>query len=703
MEKVTWKVSGMTCSNCALSIHKFLEKEGMETISVNPIDGNVSFENKSQKDIQSLEKGIDKLGYHVMHESQRTAVKKSIFANNKNRFLITLPFTVVLMLHMFLGHTVHWLSQPIVQLLLCLPVFIIGLRYFGKSALYSIGSGVLNMNVLVSLGALVSFAYSIIGWLYFKNSNYLFFETTASIITLVFLGNYLEESTMQSTQKVLQSLAKSQRVMANMIAFDGDHKEQIFPIENHLLKTGDLVLIKTGELVPADCKILWGECMINEAIITGESIPLFKTKKDKLIGGSVIDSGLVKAQITATGDATVLSGILKMVQSAQSEKPPLQKLADRISAVFVPAVIAIACLTFFVNHFFLEQTIAASIMRSIAVLVISCPCAMGLATPAAIAVGLGRAAKNGILFRNAIALESFKNIKQIVFDKTGTLTTGKFEISSFHTTLDETTFKSIVYSLEKYATHPIAKSIVQKWTTKDIISWKKIEEIKGLGVRAQDNNGDIFEIGSKKIIQDNTTSDLSHIYLLKNGTTVGWIDIADEIRPEAKQVIAWFHKKKIATIMLTGDSKSKALTVANELGIKTVFYEQSPASKVDKIAELNALQPTAMVGDGINDAPALAKSSLGISLSDAAELAVQHADIILMNQGIQNLPTALGLGYHTNLTIKQNLFWAFAYNVVAIPIAFSGLLTPTFSAMAMGFSDLMLAAISLRLFIKKVV
>ncbi len=704
MEKVDWKVDGMTCSNCALSITKFLQKKGLKEVTVNPIDGKVSFLNDNNTDLEKIQIGIVELGYTVASENSiSTTTKKQWLLNNKQRFFFTLPFTFLLMMHMLHKWLpLHWLSNPWVQLFLCLPVFLVGMRFFGRSAVKSLSSGVPNMNVLVALGALVSFVYSLAGMFYFHNNDYLFFETSASIITLVFLGNYLEEATMHSTQKALKSLVKSQKVMANIIAFDDEHKEQIFPIENTQLRVGDLILIKTGEQVPIDCKILWGDCSANESIITGESIPVSKTKKDFLIGGSVLETGVVKAQITATGNETVLSSILKMVQTAQTEKPPMQKLADKISAVFVPVVIAISVLTFLFNYIIFDTKFDDSLMRSIAVLVISCPCAMGLATPAAISVGLGRAARKGILFRNATSLESFKTIKQIVFDKTGTLTTGHFSIEKFETTIEENEFKSVVFSLEKYSNHPIAKCIVKDWNNSALIKWKKIEEIKGLGVKATDEAGNIFEAGSQQLLKQNQTSELHNIYVLKNGALIGWVDVKDEIRQEAKTVVDWFNKNNISTIMLTGDLQQKATAVAKELGIKEVYAEQSPAQKMEKIEALNNAMPTAMVGDGINDAPALAKATLGISLSDASQLALQHSDVVLMNQGLINLPEALGLGRHTFITIKQNLFWAFSYNIVAIPIAALGFLTPTFSAMAMGFSDIMLAIISLNLFVKKV-
>ena len=311
----------------------------------------------------------------------------------------------------------------------------LGMSFFGKSAIKSLRNGMPNMDVLIALGATAAFVYSLYGTLTGQAERYMFYETAAAILTLVFLGNYLEDASIHSTQRALNSLARSQKVMANMIAYDDDHHEHLFPVENTQLKVGDLILIKSGEQVPMDCKILWGDVHVNEAIVTGESAPVHKHAKDKLIGGSVIQDGTVKAQVTAVGSDTILSGIINLVKQAQGEKPPVQQLADKISAIFVPVVIGIAVVTLAVNWIIIKDFTPA-LMRSIAVLVIACPCAMGLATPAAIAVGLGRGAKTGILFRNATSLELFKDIKQVVFDKTGTLTTGKFAISNWQLASD---------------------------------------------------------------------------------------------------------------------------------------------------------------------------------------------------------------------------------------------------------------------------
>jgi Cu+-exporting ATPase len=330
---------------------------------------------------------------------------------------------------------------------------------------------------------------------------------------------------------------------------------------------------------------------------------------------------------------------------------------------------------------------------------------MGLATPAAIAVGLGRGARNGILFRNAKSLELFKDVKQAVFDKTGTLTTGKFAIGNWqlvNESIGEDEFKRIVYSLEKYSSHPLAKSIAAAWRTTDEIRWKKIEEEKGLGLQATDMQGRHYSIGSYKIAQAVTADKEHNVYVLRNGELLGWIDLQDELRPEAKEVVQYLHSKGIKTFLLSGDLYAKCKQIAAALGIEEVIAEQTPAQKLQKVADLSAEAPTLMVGDGINDAPALAKATIGISMSEASQMAMQSAHVVLMGADLKRLPTALGLGRHTYLTIKQNLFWAFAYNIVAIPVAALGLLNPTFAALVMGFSDVVLGVNSVRLYTKKV-
>lgn len=711
MEKTNWKVEGMTCSNCSLTVTKFLEKQGKKNVKVNLISGDVLFDKDDDKNLDKLVKGIEELGYTVDTQTASSPKpRKKIFRSHLQRFLFCAVFTAPLMLHMFDNWWhIGWLMNPWVQLALCLPVYIVGMDFFGRSAVKSIRNGMPNMNVLVAIGATAAFIYSLAGTLLYNGQGYLFYETSAAIITLVFLGNFLEDASIESTQRQLNKLARSQKVTANMIAFNDQHEEIIFPIENDQLRSGDLILIKTGEQVPADCKILTGNASVNEAIITGESMPVDKLPKDKLIGGSIVLDGIVKAQVTAEAKNSVLANIVDLVKQAQGEKPPIQQMADKISAIFVPVVLVIAALTFIINLVvFLNSSnsfidaFTPALMRSIAVLVIACPCAMGLATPAAIAVGMGRATRKGILFRNAKSLELFKDIRQVVFDKTGTLTTGNFSISAYHTSIHDDEFKKVVYSLEKYSNHPIAASISKSWKTRDEVRWTSTQEIKGSGMKAVNREGDRFEAGSYQMAAKVTGDRTHNVYVLKNDQLIGWIDVQDEIRPEAFSVVSYLRSKGIRTYLLSGDRKEAAQKVADKLGIDESIAEQTPAEKLAKVASLTEQAPTAMIGDGINDAPALAKATIGISLSDASQIAMQTADVVMMNSGLKYLPLSLGIGKHTYMTIKQNLFWAFIYNIVAIPIAALGFLTPAFGALVMGLSDVVLAINSVRLFVKKV-
>ena len=710
MENIQWKVDGMSCTNCALSIHKYLSSKGIHEPKVNFMEGEVQFELVDAAQKPALIKGIQDLGYKVRGQEAEEGQTKKWLDNNKERAIFSMIFTLPLIVHMIPSVHIHWLMNPYVQLALTIPVFIVGMNYFGRSAINSLFNGIPNMNVLVAIGAVASFGYSLYGTIIGQGAQFAYYETTATILTFVFFGNYLEDASIASTQRALKDLVKAQKVMANMIVFDEHHKEIIFKVAADTLKVGDILLINSGETVPMDCKILSGEADVNEAIVTGESVPVHRKMKEILLGGSTIENGSIKAYVTAVGDQTVLANILKMVKAAQGEKPPVQVLADKISAIFVPLVVGIALLTLLGNYFLTNIGFSESMLRSIAVLVISCPCAMGLATPAAIAVGLGRGARNGVLFKNAKSLETFKDIKQVVFDKTGTLTTGHFEVSGFHIVnyeigqISEQDFKILTYSLEKYSNHPIANCIKEEWKTTEVIKWAQIDEVKGMGIQATDKDGNTYWAGSYKTLEDKSTEDGHNIYIQKNNRLIGWIDVADQIRPEAKEVIDQLHRQGITTILLSGDRAAKCKLVGDALGIQKIIAEQSPSDKLEQLDALTKIAPTAMVGDGINDAPALAKATIGISLSNASHIAIQSAQVVLMNKGLKNLPMSLVLGRKTYETIKENLGWAFSYNIIAIPVAafgFLGTWGPTYGAMIMALSDVVLALNSLRLFKKK--
>lgn len=693
---VQCQIEGMTCGNCALTIQNYLNKQGATHVVANAATGEVVFQIVDEQKIENLFDGIDALGYHVQR-SKDDAEKPS--SSIKPLLIASVILWLPLMSHMFIS----WepLHSPWVQLSLALPVYLIGVYHFGRSALRSLINKIPNMDVLVFLGSSAAFLYSCIGWWLHPASvhDYLFFETASSIITLVLAGNYLEEYAVRSTAGAMKELMKYQKTKTTIVWTDSIGNETFQEIENEFVRVGDVLQVNTGDKIPSDGVMLSGAVLVDESMMTGESIPSRKEIGSELTGGTIVVDGNLRMKATAVGQQTALAQIIKLVNEAQASKPPMQKLADRISAIFVPIVVVVAVLTFILNAYAFHQPFSNSIMRMIAVMVVACPCAMGLATPAAIMVGLGRAARNGILIKGGDTLERFKTIQQFVFDKTGTLTTGQLEINRFETSLPQEQFKSLVASLESYSSHPIAKSICKAWNVEKS-SFTNIEEIKGIGLQARDAEGHSWKLGSYRLLSEDQQP-RHDLYLLKNNIVQGWIDMKDELRPGTKEAIQTLHQKGYKTILLSGDRKEKCEQLANELGIDEVYSEQLPQDKLNILDQLLQKAPTAMVGDGINDAPSLAKASIGISLSGATQIAIQSAQVILLKNNLSSLNSAIQLGKYTFTTIRENLFWAFFYNIAAIPIAASGYLTPTWGAAIMGLSDVVLVLNSLRLRYKK--
>jgi Cu+-exporting ATPase len=704
-ETYTATVKGMTCGNCALTISKLLEKKGATNVSANAASGEVNFTIPHEASVDKVYDAIDALGYHVVREELAGDEHAHHHSHdNTTLFLIICAiFTIPLLAHMFSDWAV--LHNPIVQLCLSTPVYAIGLYVFGRSAIRSLMHRLPNMDVLIVLGASAAYIYSLIGLLFYGSHahNYLFFETTASIITLVMLGNWLEHQTVKSTTVAIDALVKLQPQKARLVLIDSIGKETIMQVDSKEVRKDDIVLVNSGDTIPVDGIIAHGSAHVNEQMITGESLPLAKTLNDAVVGGTIVTDGNIRVKATNIGSASVLSNIIRMVREAQGTKPALQKLADKISAIFVPAVLGIAVLTLLVNYFIVQVSFADAMMRSIAVMVISCPCAMGLATPAAVAVGLGRAARNGILVKGGDTLERLKTVKQIVFDKTGTLTTGKITVQEVVAeSMTEDTLKAVVAAIEKNSSHPIARSITEEWKLAAAYSLTEVLELKGKGMQATDADGNVWQLGSEGWLHKGQVKYAGYnLYLYKNNSFAGALRIADTLRDDAKQTIGELKKLGYKTILLSGDKQANCEAIVAQLGIDEYYSEQSPAQKNEKLEQLLSIAPTAMVGDGINDAPALARATVGISLSDATQIAIQSAGVILSNNQLSTLPKAIRLGIYTSNTIKQNLFWAFLYNIVAIPVAAAGFLSPTWGAGIMALSDVVLIINSLRLGIKR--
>lgn len=698
--KITLNVEGMTCANCALGIKKQLEKKGLEEVSVNFSTGEASYVNTPKVNVEEVRASISSLGFKVVDE----IVEEEGLSLIEKKFYFSLIFTIPLFLHMFFGHD-FILNNVWVQLALCTPVFLVGLSHFGKSAFGSLKTGVPNMDVLIVIGITSAFGYSLYGTMTYlgmpEAHNFLFYETAATITTLVLLGNVLEHRSVKQTTTAIKELNQLQKTKAKRLLPNGE----IELVDYNDLKEGDVLQFNAGDKVAVDGEIIWGDTIINEAMISGESKPLSKTIAHKVIGGTIIEDGSIRIKAEKVGNETVLSKIIELVKNAQQDQPEIQKLGDKVSGVFVPVVIGIASLTFIITYFVLDYALQQSMMQSIAVLVISCPCAMGLATPTAVMVGIGRAAKKGILIKGGSTLEQLAVAKNIVFDKTGTLTTGNFiiEKTKLYALVSEQELKNILFSLEQHSSHPIAKSIVN-YLSADATPFELVDvkEIKGRGLEAKDAAGNQYQLGSYRLVEGLSEVEEHSIYILKNKELIAGVDIQDELKENVAATITLLNQQNLNTVMLSGDSEEKCNALAAEIGIKTVYSQQFPNEKLSKIDALQKISPAVMVGDGINDAPALAKASVGISLSNATQIAVQTAQIVLLNdKDLSQVYEAYLISKHTLKTIKQNLFWAFAYNIVAIPIAAFGFLNPMVAALAMAFSDVIVIGNSIRLKRKK--
>jgi Cu+-exporting ATPase len=695
-------VEGMTCANCAIGVENQLKKLGADDIKVNFALGEASFVAPKSISIDEIAKGITRIGYKSSIREHDKSEKQGLSSIEK-KFWFSLIFTLPLITHMFLPHD-SFMQNPILQICLAFPVFVLGVFHFGKSGLSSLRTGAPNMDVLIFIGSASAFFYSSWGAYMFYGTplthDFLFFETSASIISLVLLGNLLEHRSITKTTSAIKDLSAMQVKTAMRFNSNGEPEE----ITYNAIQVGNLLLVNTGDVIPIDGIIMEGNGTIDESMISGESIPLNKEKGNKVVGSTILTDGNIIIKAEAIGRNTVLSKIIDLVKNAQQDKPEIQRLGDRISAIFVPIVLGISLTTFLLSKFGFDLSTQQSMLQAIAVLVISCPCAMGLATPTAVMVGIGRAAKKGILIKGGSTLEELAKTKTIIFDKTGTLTTGKFTIKSLNV-LDgnKQEIIDVLFNLEGRSSHPIAKSIVENLKEKaKAFALSDIEETKGIGLSATDESSNNWKVGSYRMASELTEDKLHEVYILKNNKLMATLDIEDEIKPKAKEMIAELTHQGIEIILLSGDKQSKCDALAQTLNIKTVFAEQLPEEKLTKVEEYSSKGNTIMVGDGVNDAPALARATVGISFGDATDVSINTAQVVLLGtNGIDKLTETLHLSRLTYKTIKQNLFWAFFYNVLAIPVAAFGFLSPIIATATMGLSDIVVIGNSILLKIKK--
>ncbi|MFW3382397.1 heavy metal translocating P-type ATPase [Aliarcobacter butzleri] len=750
MKSQKFDIKGMTCSACSTAVDRNVKKlEGINEVNVNLLNNSMIVKyDENVLNNETIIKKVQDAGYEAFLVENGKKTQKNSTEENlgkietnelKNRLIISFIFAIPLfyismghMLNWYLPHLFHGYSNAIIfaftQFLLALPIVFINIKYY-KVGFKTLYKGSPNMDSLIAIGTSAAMIYGVfsiykIGYglgnndidMVIQYSHDLYFESAAIVLTLITLGKFLEarakENTSEAINKLINLTPKTALVLRN-------NQEIEIPIDELILK--DIVIVKPGNIVPTDGIIIFGNSSIDESMLTGESLPVSKKVGDKVIGASINKSGSFKFEVTKLGEDTVLSQIIKLIEEASSSKAPISKLADRISAIFVPTVIVISILAT-VTWLFLGYSFEFALSIGIAILVISCPCALGLATPTAIMVGTGKGAQNGILIKSAESLEIAHTINTVVIDKTGTITEGKTQVTDIFTNEKITQDKllQLCATIEKNSEHPLADAILKKAQEKEIelLNATDFEALNGLGIKAKVEDR-VFYIGNKKLLDSkNISLDLFYekseklanegktpIFIADENEVLGLIAISDVVKPTSKDAILEFEKMGLEVIMLTGDNYKTANAIAKQININNVIAEVLPQDKEKKIQKLQSLgKKVAMIGDGINDAPALVRADVGIAIGAGTDIAIESANIVLVKSDLLDAVKAIQLSNAVIKNIKQNLFWAFFYNIIGIPLA-AGVfytilgwkLSPMFAGAAMSLSSVTVVLNALRL------
>ena len=712
MKKIELKIGGMSCVNCANSIAKSaLKIPGIKSANVDFNTHCGIFEYEKDADIQALKDKIIKLGFNIAKSQNELEIsQQKELKSLKTKFIICTIISVILM----------WIEMgeydlKIVMIILAsIGVFYCGFGFYSH-AIKSLKERNYDMNVLIFLGTFCAFCYSIFATIFHNqiptNLNYLYFSGATMILSFVLLGRYLESKAKALALSHLKSLMDLSPTKAFIVTSDGSTKE----IEANRLKIGDIVLVKTGSIIPCDGVITNGGAEIDTSAINGESMPVYRSVAQEVYSGTLVCNGHILIKVSKNPDSTLLAQISKLIQTAASKKLAISKLADKVANIFVPSVVGVAVITLLA--WMSANMPFQGILSAICVLIISCPCALGLATPIAVVCAISLALKHSILIKNPSALEQFSNLKFAVFDKTGTITTG--DISVVETNLNQDSL-SLVASISALSSHPISKAIAQY--AKELIDTKfqtKFEYISGLGIKGDNiligserllNLNEIFIDESKKaIIEQKMDIGYGVILVAINGEFSGYIAISDTIKPEAKEVINSLKSQNITPVILSGDSHKISNLVAKELDIDMVYSEVLPQQKYEIIESLKQSGKVAFIADGINDAAALRAADISIAMNSGSDLAKNSADIILMQNNLNGVLKTLNLAQKSSTTIKENLIWAFGYNALCIPVAAGVLephfgihLTPMWAAFAMSLSSISVVLNSLRLKLSKI-
>jgi Cu+-exporting ATPase len=713
-EEIELDITGMNCINCASSIQSYLSKlDGIYNVEVNFSSEIASIEyNPEIISKEDIIKDIRKMGYDVIEEDEDQTVeeqKKHQLKLHRIKIFVsivisTIIFTLSMLHHKSESHINDTLYYSVMFLLATISVFWCGDRFY-KGAISALKNKTSDMNTLISLGVFSSYLYSVIisaNHLFqlnisaLSNSHEVYYETAAMIITFILIGNYLEASLKAKTQTSIKKLKELQSKYVTVIR---NNEELILPFKK--VKVNDIVIIKAGEKIPVDGKIIEGFGVIDESAMTGESIPIEKKKNDELLSGTVLKNGLVKIVATRVGNDTALSKIINLVKEASNTKPKIQRLADKISAVFVPIVILISIITFLVWKIAFTVSFDVALLRAVSVLIIACPCALGLASPMAVVIGIGRSAENGILFNNIEAIEKLCKVDTFCFDKTGTLTTGEIKVKNITTfnNFDKDKLLIYIHSIEKYSNHPIAKSLYRYCIENNIDVINNIKELKNEeegGISAFIDSKFVL-IGSENALKKknipiiNKDNSSRSLFVAIDGELIGEIEFEDSLKLESREVIQHLINLNYEVHLISGDNPNSTEKIAKELGISNYYSSTLPEEKEKIVSKLQVIgKNVAMIGDGINDAPSLAKANVGIAVGSGQDIAMDSAEVILVKSNLHSLLFAIKISRKTVSIIKQNIFWAFFYNILAIPLAagvFGIIISPVMASMMMAFSD----------------
>ncbi|MEE0939092.1 heavy metal translocating P-type ATPase [Methanobrevibacter sp.] len=745
-DEMTLRIQGMHCASCTMNVENFLIRlDGIFDVKADLTSQSARIRYDSSKvDINEIENVIESLGFELLGiEGQTEIDEEEIYQKDlkekRNRIIVGLVFSAILMILMFSGWdplmgVTHSIKQStgidissmgLLSLIVSIAPFLYVSLPILKAGINGLMHKNLNMDVMYSMGILVAYVSSILGTFHIVlDHSFMFYDSAVMLPSFLMIGRYLEARAKKRTSDSIRELIGLQPTVATAIELD-DNGEITSQKEVSIadIVIGDLLLVKPGEKIPVDGDVVGGESYVDESMINGEPIPKVKKDGEEVFAGTINQDGVLYIKAQKIGKETVLSNIIRLVEKAQSSRPPVQKFANTIVSYFIPVILSIAIIVFLIWYFVLGESLLFSLTCLISILVVACPCALGLATPTAVTVGVGRAAEYGILIKNGDTLENAGQIDVAAFDKTGTITEGRPEVDDIIAYgISEDELIKLAASVEQNSSHPIAKAIVNKSKEigMDLDSTTDFENVTGKGLKAKIGESEVLagnlalmeaenvDVSSVLIDKYNTLESLSKtiIFLAKDKSVKGILSLSDKIKTNSKRTIDELHKMDVETYMLTGDNESTALTVAREVGIDNVKAGVLPENKLDivKQAQANHTKKVLFVGDGINDAPALTQADIGVAMGNGTDIAMESGDIVVMEGDLENVVAAIQFSKKVMRRIKENIFWAFAYNTILIPIA-AGVLYPTFgitfepalAGLAMALSSVTVISLSLML------